>query len=65
MAAHSNILARENLVDRGACWATVHGVAELDATEQLTHTPPTLKSHTTTLESLIYSNVKITGETFE
>ena len=55
----------ENLVDRGACWATVHGVAELDATEQLTHTPPTLKSHTTTLESLIYSNVKITGETFE
>ena len=55
----------ENLMDRGACQATIHEVAVLDMTEQLTHTHPTLKSHTTTLESLIYSNVKITGETFE
>ena len=23
----------ENLIDRGALWATVHGVAELDTTE--------------------------------
>ena len=28
----------ENSMDRGAWWAKVHGVAELDMTEQLTHT---------------------------
>ena len=28
----------ENSVDRGAWWATVHGIAESDTTEQLTHT---------------------------
>ena len=28
----------ENSMDRGAWWATVHGVAELARTEQLTHT---------------------------
>ena len=28
----------ENPIDRGAWWATVHGVAELDMTEWLTHT---------------------------
>ena len=28
----------ENSVDRGAWWAIVHGAAELDTTEQLTHT---------------------------
>ena len=28
----------ENSMDRGAWWATVHGVAKLDMTEQLTHT---------------------------
>ena len=28
----------ENSMDRGAWWDTVHGVAELDRTEQLTHT---------------------------
>ena len=31
MATHSSILAWENLMDRGAWWATAHGVAkELD-----------------------------------
>ena len=27
----------ENLMDRGARWATVHGAAESDMTEQLSH----------------------------
>ena len=27
----------ENPMDRGALWATVHGVAESDTTKQLTH----------------------------
>ena len=34
-AAHSGILAWRIPVDRGAWWATVHGVTELDTTEQL------------------------------
>ena len=34
MATHSSILAWENLMDRGAWWATAHGVAkELDMNE--------------------------------
>ena len=35
MATHSSILAWRISMDRGAWWATVHGVAELDSTEQL------------------------------
>ena len=27
----------ESSMDRGACWATVHGVTESDMTEQLTN----------------------------
>ena len=38
MAPHSSILILENSMDRGAWWATVHGVSELDTTELLTHT---------------------------
>ena len=33
MATHSSILAWKIPTDRGACWATVHGVTESDATE--------------------------------
>ena len=28
MATHSSILGLENFMDRGACWATVHGVTK-------------------------------------
>ena len=34
MATHSSILAMDNPMDRGGWWATVHGVAELDMTEE-------------------------------
>ena len=34
-ATHSSILAWRILMDRGAWWATVHGVAESHMTEQL------------------------------
>ena len=45
MATHSSILAWRIAMDRGACWATVHGVRkELDKTECLNtaqhHTVP-------------------------
>ena len=35
MATHASILAWRIFMDRGAWWATVHGVAELDVTEHL------------------------------
>jgi len=35
MATHSSILTWRILMDRGAWWATVHGVAKSDMTEQL------------------------------
>ena len=33
MATHSSILAGRISTDRGAWWATVHGIAELNMTE--------------------------------
>ena len=37
MATHSSILAWRKPMDRGARWATVHGVAELDRPEVAEH----------------------------
>ena len=34
MATHSSILAWRILMDRGAGWATVHGVAKSDMSDQ-------------------------------
>ena len=36
MATYSSNLAQRIPMDRGSWWATVHGVAEWDMTEQLT-----------------------------
>jgi len=38
MATHPSILAWRIPMNRGAWWATVHGVTESDMTERLTHT---------------------------
>ena len=35
MATHTSILSRRIPTDRGAWWVTVHGIVELDMTEQL------------------------------
>ena len=40
MATHSSRIAWRIPVDRGAWWATVHGIAESDMTERLKHTHP-------------------------
>ena len=37
----------ENSMDRGAWWAAVHGVAEQDMTEQVTHTHKQCSNHST------------------
>ena len=37
MAIHSSVFAWRNPMDRGAWWATVRGVAELDGTEVVEH----------------------------
>ena len=51
MATHSSILAWRIPTDRGAWWATVHGVIELDPAEQLTLTHTHTHTHTHTCGS--------------
>ena len=53
MATHSSVLAWKIPMDRGAWWATVHGVIESDTTEQLTLTYLFTWDKTTSLSGLI------------
>ena len=47
MATHTSILSWRIPTERGAWWATVHGIAELDTTEQLSmHTHTHTHTHT-------------------
>ena len=39
MATHSGVPSWRIPMGRGACWATVHGVAESDTTERLSIAP--------------------------
>ena len=48
MAPYSSTLSLENSMDRGAWWAIVHEVSELDTTKLLTHT----HTHTHTAETM-------------
>ena len=53
MTTHSSILAWRTPMDRGAWWATVHGVTESDMSEQLStaqHNVYTSHTHSIQLE---------------
>ena len=54
MAPHSSTLSLENSMDRGAWWAIVHEVSELDTTKLLTHTHTHThtQTHTHTAETM-------------
>ena len=47
-------------MDRGACWATVHGIKkELDTTEQLNNNHKTLLYHVCDFQNLIFCHATV------
>ena len=50
MATHSSMLAWRIPMDRGAWWTIVHGVAEVDTTEQLSTAQHRPRVNTTSIK---------------
>ena len=57
MATHSSYSCLENSMDRGAWWATVHGVTKSDKTEQLSLHLALRKGFSLRLKNSVYCHL--------